>query len=113
MGWPRDLPSAASEEFDERVTGWLLDRGPSDLRSSDLRGMPVALAYVIETVVEAQIAGLRRAYATSRSELGTALSATQLVRAQAAIEAEGARLLQVRREVALVGEALRLRTPSS
>ena len=46
-GWPRDLPPAGTEEFDDKVCGWLLDRGPAELRTSAVRTMPVALARIV------------------------------------------------------------------
>ena len=32
-GWPRDLPPPGTDEYEARVCGWLLDRGPADLRA--------------------------------------------------------------------------------
>lgn len=106
-GWPRDLPPPGTDEFDAKVTGWLLDRGPSDLRQSPVRSLPLALARIVSHTIAATIDGLRTAYASARAELGDALTPTELEAVQAALEAEGARLLQARREVALVEQALR------
>jgi hypothetical protein len=50
---------------------------------------------------------MRAAYGAARVELADVLPPEEIAIAQAAIEAEGARLLQVQREVALVEEALR------
>ncbi len=112
-GWPRDLPPAGTDEFDAKVTGWLLDRGPADLRSSALRRWPLALARYLAHMTAADLDGTRRAYAMARVELGTALAADELTAVQAALEAEGARLLQVQREVSLVEDALRARIPEA
>jgi hypothetical protein len=105
-GWPRDLPPPGTDEFEARVTGWLLDRGPADLRASAIRQWPLALAHLLVRVVEAELEGARRAYASARVDLGPHLSADELSSVQAALEAEGARLLQVQREVSLVARAL-------
>jgi len=106
-GWPRDLPPPVTEEFSAKVTGWLLDRGPADLRLSPLRHYPVALARFVAHVIEGQLEGTRRAYALARVELGEALPPAGISIVQSALEAEGARLLTVQREVALVEEFLR------
>lgn len=107
VGWPADLPPPGSDEFAARVTGWLLDRGSADLRTSALRQYPVALARVTARGVAAQLDGVRGAYASARVELGEYLTPEQVDRVQAALEAEGARLLTAQREIALVEEALR------
>jgi hypothetical protein len=105
-GWPRDLPEPGSAAFPDRVVGWLLDRGPAELRSSDLRHLPLALAHVVGHVVDGEVAGLRTAYARVRVDLADEYAAADVQRILAALEAEGARLLAVLREVALVREAL-------
>jgi hypothetical protein len=105
-GWPRDLPPGGTAEFDARVVGWLLDRAPADVRGSALRHFPIALGRVVAHVVAGELVGIRNAYSTARSELGEHLAADELATVQAALEAEGARLLAVQREVALVEEAL-------
>ena len=106
VGWPRDLPPPGTDEFVSKVTGWLLDRGPADLRMSPIRQFPIALVRVVRHVVEAELDGMRRAYANARVELADALTPAQIGTVQVALEAEGARLLQVQRELALVEEAL-------
>lgn len=105
VGWPPDLPAPQDPEFGERVVGWLLDRGPAELRTSALRSQPVVLAYVIKNHTEATLAGARSAYARLRTDLGDVLDPAQIDGALQALEAEGARLLQVRREVDLVVQA--------
>ena len=77
-------------EFLDRAIGWLLDRGPADLRTSPLRAYPVALAFLIE----------------HHCELGAHVSAAELTVIQQALEAQGAQALATRREVALVREAV-------
>lgn len=106
VGWPRDLPPPGTDEFDGRVVAWLLDRGPADLRLSPIRHHPVALARLIARLVDAGLDGTRGAYASARVELGEYLAPDEVATVQSALESEGARLLQVRREVALVEDAL-------
>lgn len=106
-GWPRDLPPAGTGEFEARVAGWLLDRGPADLRASALRTMPLALARVVAHVIAGELDGVRAAYAAARVELGAFLGPDELATVQSALEAQGARLLAAQREVGLVESALR------
>ena len=106
IGWPRDLPPPGTDEFDERVCGWLLDRGPADLRLSPVRSIPLALARIVSHHIASSLVGMREAYASARSELGEWLTPDQISVTQSALEAEGARLLQAQREVGLVEDAL-------
>ena len=106
-GWPKDLPPAESGEFDERVVLWLLDRSPTDLRTSPLRTMPLALCCVVGHSLEGLLLGIRSAYRSARTELADEITASDLLTLQRALEAEGARLAAVQREVTLVTSALR------
>lgn len=106
-GWPRDLPPAGSTAFDAKVVGWLLDRGPAELRGSDLRLVPIALARVVAQCVDAQVDALREAYRTVRADLGSSLHPEELALVQRALEAQGAILLATAREVHLVEAAVR------
>lgn len=105
-GWPAEVPPPGSPEFPERVVGWLLDQGPACLRTSALRAHPASLAAAVDQIIEGEIEGLRRAYSTTRSDLrGTSAEpATDAI--LAGLEAAGAALLQVRREVQSVRAAL-------
>lgn len=105
-GWPRDLPPPGSAELGERVVPWLLDRGPGELRTSRLRAHPRALAAYLNHYVAGCLAATREAYARARAELGPHLEPAELTEVQRALEAEGARLLQVQRELRLVAQAL-------
>lgn len=60
---------------------------------------------MIHAYAEAMLAGARSAYARLRTDLGPVLQPNALDRALQALEAEGARLLQLRREVELVMRA--------
>lgn len=106
-GWPRDLPAAGTAEFGERVSLWLLDRGPADLRGTALSRLPAALGIVVGHYLDGAIEGLRTAYAQARREMAEVLGPHELLLVLTDLEAEGARLVQVRREVALVTHALR------
>ena len=105
-GWPQDLVPVVAPDFLARAIGWLLDRGPADLRTSPLRAYPLALAFVVEHHCEASVQATREAYRHARSELGSHMSAAELTVVQQALEAQGARALATRREVALVRAAV-------
>ena len=109
-GWPRDLAPPGTEEFSAQVCAWLLDRGPGELRTSALRVQPLALATYLDHHVQACLEAARRAYAQARTELAQ-LAPEEIARAQQALEAEGARLLQAQREVGLVLRELRRAAP--
>ncbi len=93
------------------MVGWLLDRGPAELRDTGLVSMPLVLAYVVEHHVIAASGGLRDSYAALRSELGPRLSADRLTAAQQGIEKAGAALVQQCRHVALVRQAIEVQSP--
>ena len=107
LGWPKDLPPPGSAAFEDRVVGWLLDRAPGEIRTSRLRGYPVALATYVEHHVAGCLSATRRAYGQARVELSPLMEAAEVQIVQQALEAEGARLLQVEREVRLVARAVR------
>ena len=109
-GWPRDLGAPGTAPFGDEVVGWLLDRGPGELRASELRRYPLALAWYVEHHVDGALAGARSAYAQARTALAP-LGAADVEVAQRTIEAEGARLTQVLREVRLVRGALLMALP--
>lgn len=102
------VPDPDDPEFVERAIGWLLDAGPGDWRLTPaLRDQPVLLAFRARADVRARIEGARAAYASARAELADSIAPTDLAAFLAALEAEGARLLALEREVGLVEEALR------
>ena len=105
-GWPQDLVPVVAPDFLDRAIGWLLDRGPADLRVSPLRSYPLALAFVVEHHCEANVQATREAYRHARADVGAHVSAAELTVIQQAIEAQGASALATRREVALVREAV-------
>ena len=89
--------------------GWLLDRAPSQLRTSALRSHPVALAYVVEQHARARVEATREAYRRVRADLGSVLGPTALTTVQQALELQGAELTAELREVSLVREAIESR----
>jgi len=105
-GWPQDLVPVVAPDFLDRAIGWLLDRAPADLRVSPLRAYPLALAFLVEHHCEADVSATREAYRHARAELGDYVSAAELTVIQQALEAQGACALAIRREVALVREAV-------
>ena len=107
-GWPAGLPEPDDPEFGQRAISWLLDLGPAEWRQSPvLREQPLALAFRARYDVDARVEGARAAYAAARAELSEAVEAPVVGALLASLEAEGARLVALQREVALVEEALR------
>ncbi|MSO26821.1 MAG: hypothetical protein EXQ60_01980 [Candidatus Nanopelagicales bacterium] len=105
-GWPRGLPPPGTSEFADRVVPWLLDQGPQELRSSALRTLPLALVRYLVHYTEGGLNGARRAYGQARVELSQSLTPAEVVLAQQVFEAQGARFLQMQRELGLVEMAL-------
>ncbi len=107
-GWPKQVPSPETPEWQQRATSWLLDQSAAEYRSYPLlRKYPVVLVWLVEQNLEAELQAARRAYATARAELGDALSAQVIAEVLTTLETDGARLLAAKREVGLVAAALR------
>ncbi|MCB0916999.1 MAG: hypothetical protein KDC39_00350 [Actinobacteria bacterium] len=110
-GWPRDLPPAASAEFEHKVAGWLLDRAPMNLRGDPIwRQEPRALALVTRLHAEATVVGLRSAYSSARRELSDVVDSDHLPGVMSGLERAGAEAVSTVREVKMVEEALAGRT---
>ncbi len=105
-GWPRDLPPPGTAEFEAKVVPWLLDQGPADLRAGALRTLPVALVRYLRHYTDGALRATRAAYGQARVELGPVLTPAEVASAQEAISAQGARFLQLQRELVLVEDAL-------
>ncbi|CAB4905515.1 MAG: hypothetical protein F2923_05530 [Actinobacteria bacterium] len=105
-GWPADLVPQGHEDFLVNCVKWLLDQGPPQLRQSPLRMFPLALAMYVESFISGAIEGVRSGYSTTRVNLGGSLEASQLETVQQALASEGARLVALAREIALVRGAL-------
>ncbi len=107
-GWPTDVMPPGAPDWEQSAVAWLLDQCPADYRGYPvLRRHPVVLARFAAQFVEGQIRSSREALATTRSSLGEYVENTVLDDAAQAIQAEGARLVRVRRAVMLVEESLR------
>ena len=104
-GWPDDLP-AVGDGFDEKVTGWLLDRLPAQYRTSAIRHQPLVLAMAAANHADATLAGTRQVYRDLRSQLRDHLEPHQIDQALEALEALAADFTRTVREVTLVQQAL-------
>lgn len=105
-GWPHALVTPDHEEFLDSAVKWLLDQGPAELRQSPLRLYPLALAMYVESFISGAIEGVRRGYSKTRVNLSGSLEAAQVETVQQALASEGARLVALSRELALVTQAL-------
>jgi len=102
------VPEPEDPAFTERAVAWLLDIGPAEWRTSSiLREQPVLLAFRAHADVCARVEGARTAYSSARADLRDTVTPPALEGFLAALEAEGAALLALEREVGLVEEALR------
>jgi hypothetical protein len=87
---------------------WLLDQCPPDYRRYDgLKRHPVVLARFTALHVEASIQAAQRGVSEARTSLRDLLPTESVEGAIAMWEREGARLLGVRRAVALIEDAFR------
>jgi hypothetical protein len=87
---------------------FLLDVAPAEFRTEALyRRQPVVLAWRVRGVIDAQLDAARASYARARADLRDNVSPEVVAETLQALEREGAGLLARRREVELVGEALR------
>ncbi len=106
-GWPGDLPGPDAAEFGDRVTNWLLDRGPGEWRSHPvLRRHPRALSRLLIHHLDARLAGLRTSYSAARRELADVVPGAEFADLLAAIEADGVVTTEMLRQARLVDEAL-------
>jgi hypothetical protein len=101
-----DLPPI-SDEFDQRVVGWLLDRLPPEYRTSALRSHPLILALAARRHAEATLAGTREVYRDLRAELRDHLEAAQIDAGLTSLQNLAASFSRSVREVTMVEEALR------
>lgn len=104
-GWPAGLAGPGEPGFEDAAVRWLLDAAPGELRTSGLRAHPLALASHVRRLVEAELDATRASYARARTELADRPDDVPAV--LSALEAEGARLLALAREAALVEQAVR------
>lgn len=106
-GWPEGVPPADTPGWVDKAVSWLLDHCPPDYRGYDAwRRHPVALAWVADRHIDAQIAAMRQAYREARVALGPHVGTEALAEIMLALEAEGLRLRAAKRSSALLLEAL-------
>lgn len=107
-GWPRQVRPPDAPDWERTAANWLLDLCPPEFRSyAVLRRHEVVLARFAVLHVEACQAAVQRGLSAARAELRDVTDLDTVDAAVQAFQAEGARLLGVRRAVGLVEEALR------
>lgn len=107
-GWPEGVRPPHSEGWEDTAAAFLLDCCPAEYRGYPvLRRHPVVLARFAADFVEGQIRSSRQALSQARASLNDYVEPQVLDSATDMLEAEEARLVRVRRAVALVEEALR------
>ncbi|MGI5952156.1 MAG: hypothetical protein ACOX61_10005 [Brooklawnia sp.] len=107
-GWPESVLPPGAPDWEQSASSWLLDCCPADYRAYPvLRRHPVVLARFAADFVEGQIRSSRQALSQARASLNDYVEPQVLDSAADMLEAEEARLLRIRRGVALVEEALR------
>lgn len=106
-GWPDRIPPPGAQGWQPAAVSWLLDLCPPDYRGHGvLRRHPVALAWLAEHHVDAQVEAMRQAYRTVRVDLAEDLPAGTVDAVLVCLEHEGLRLRAAQRGIALVREAL-------
>lgn len=107
-GWPKAVPPPEVDGWQRRAVGWLLDLCPPDYRGAAvLQRHPVVLAHLAAHHVEGQVEAQRRAAATLRAALAGQVPPAVVEEALEVLDAEEARLLDARRGVRLLADALR------
>lgn len=107
-GWPETVFPPGAPQWEKTATAFLLDQCPPDYRAHGvLRRHPVVLARFAAEHVEAQLRATTDGLAGARASLVDMVPSLVLEEAVAAWQEEHARLVRVRRSVALVEEALR------
>ncbi|MBK8459462.1 MAG: hypothetical protein IPL43_04035 [Micropruina sp.] len=107
-GWPLRVRPPGAPDWEATAIEFLLDCCPADYRAYQvLRRHPIVLARFAAQFVESQVQASKSGLAEVRVNLADVVP-TEVV--QSAVEAwaeQGARLVRLRREVALVEESLR------
>lgn len=107
-GWPEAVLPPGAPDWEASASSWLLDCCPADYRAYPvLRRHPVVLARFAADFIEGQIRSSRQALSQARASLNDYVEPQVLDSAADVLETEEARLVRVRRAVALVEEALR------
>ncbi len=106
-GWPDRVPPPGARGWQPAAIAWLLDLCPSEYRGyAVLRRHPLALTWLAEHHVTAQIEAMRAAYRTVRLDLGEALSSGTVDAVLVCLEHEGLRLRAAQRGIVLIREVL-------
>lgn len=107
-GWPDAVRPPGAPDWEATAAAFLLDCCPSEYRSYlVLRRHPVVLARFAAEFVEGQLTASKAGLAGVRSDLVDYVATEVVQTATEAWQAETARLVRVRRAVALIEEALR------
>jgi hypothetical protein len=107
-GWPAAVRPPDAPDWERSACLWLLDNCPPDYRLyPTLRRHPVVLARFAALHIEGATLAVRRGLSEARAELRDVADEDTVEAAVQTWHAEAARLSAVRREVALVEEALR------
>lgn len=107
-GWPARVRPPGSPDWESTAAAFLLDCCPSDYRGYQvLRRHPVVLARFAAEFVESQVRASTDGLAGVRTSLADHVPPEVVQSAAEAWAEQGARLVRLRREVALVEEALR------
>ncbi len=107
-GWPDAVRPPGAPDWEATATAFLLDCCPPDYRSHlVLRRHPVVLARFAAEHVEAQLRAAKDGLAGVRSSLADYVAPEVIRSAADAWQEESARLVRIRRAVALIEEAVR------
>ncbi len=106
-GWPDRVPPPGVRGWEQAAAAWLLDLCPADYRGhAVLRRHPLALAWLADQHVAAQVEAMRLAYRTVRVDLGEALPTGTVDALLVCLEHEGLRLRAAQRSITLLREAM-------
>ena len=107
-GWPREVRPPDAPDWERTAANWLLDLCPPDYRRyTGMRRHLVVLARFAVLHVEANHEAVRRGLSQARGDLREVATLAVVEAAIQTLHIEEARLQRVRREVALVEEAIR------
>jgi len=110
-GWPGPVPPPGVTGWEVPAVSWLLDHCPADYRLyAGWRRHPVALAWLTERHVQAQLVAMRQAYREARVEMSDYVPPEGISELMAGLEHEGVRLLAAARGAKLIHEALQGKT---
>ena len=105
--WPERVHPPGAPDWERSAVSWLLDQVPGDWREHDvLRRHPILLAPLAAAEVAASLDAARQGWRTLRRDVGRELPPEVVEAAMAAYETQGARLVRIGRQVAVVREAL-------